>query len=253
MATSRTGPAPLPAAAVRARGNAPVRPGLRARLHARLHGWMRPRAPEALPVVLDRRRIYVLPTGFGLFLGVLLVAMGLAALNENNNPALLLVLLLAGAAQSALLATHLQLSGLAVEALDAPPVFAGQPLCLRLHLADRGGSAPACSWAPMPMPAASTSALPRTAGWWRSSPSRPSDAVGKRHRGSLSPTPARSAWRGHGRWSGPNRHCWSIRHRKPPARPCPVAAKACARGPARSRTATSCTSCGPGATAMHGT
>jgi uncharacterized protein (DUF58 family) len=101
--------------------------------------WMRPRAPEALPLVLDRRRIYVLPTGFGLFLGVLLVAMGLAALNENNNPALLLVLLLAGTAQSALLATHLQLSGLDVVALDAEPVAAGQPLRLRLHLADRAG------------------------------------------------------------------------------------------------------------------
>ena len=52
----------------------------------------RPRRPEALPVTLDRHRIYVLPTGFGLFLGTLLAVMLLGALNYNNNPALLLAL-----------------------------------------------------------------------------------------------------------------------------------------------------------------
>ncbi len=113
----------------------------RAAWQRRLQGWMRPRTPEALPCTLDRRRIYVLPTGFGLFLAVLLATMGLGALNDNNNPALLLTLLLAAAAQSALLATHLQLSGLRVEALDAEPVFAGQSLALRVHLADVAGRA----------------------------------------------------------------------------------------------------------------
>lgn len=139
-----TDPVAMPRAAPTARTDATPAaqhpPGRRARgWRARLGAWMRPRAPEPLPVVLDRRRIYVLPTGFGLFLAVLLVAMALAALNENNNPALLLVLLLAGAAHSALLATHLQLSGLEVQALDAEPVTAGQALQLRLHLADRAG------------------------------------------------------------------------------------------------------------------
>ena len=33
----------------------------------RLEGWARPRGPEALPVRFDRRRVYVLPTAFGLF------------------------------------------------------------------------------------------------------------------------------------------------------------------------------------------
>jgi uncharacterized protein (DUF58 family) len=111
-------------------------PAMRDRLHAlraRLERFVRPREPEAFPVELHRRRIYVLPTRFGLFFGVLLGAMGVGALNYNNNPALLLMLLLAGAAQTSLLGAHLQLSGLRFVAVSADPVPAGTPIQLRLH------------------------------------------------------------------------------------------------------------------------
>jgi len=97
-------------------------------------GWARPRGPESLPVEFDRRRIYVLPTRFGLFYAVLLLAMGAGALNYNNNPALLLALLLAGAALASLIAAQLQLSGLRVTAIDAEPVPAGTPLQVRVHV-----------------------------------------------------------------------------------------------------------------------
>ena len=63
-----------------------------------LSRWTRPRATEALPIRIDRRRVYVLPTRFGLFYLLLVLTMGLGALNYNNNPALLLCLLLVGAA-----------------------------------------------------------------------------------------------------------------------------------------------------------
>ncbi|NUS37787.1 MAG: DUF58 domain-containing protein [Lysobacter sp.] len=99
----------------------------------RLEGWARPRGPEALPVRFDRRRVYVLPTAFGLFFGALLLAMGAGALNYNNNPALLLCLLLAAAANTSLLAAHLQLTGLSIDAVGAEPVPAGMPLQLRVH------------------------------------------------------------------------------------------------------------------------
>ena len=95
----------------------------------------RPRAAEALPVTLDRRRIYVLPTRFGLFVGVLLSAMLLGALNYNNNPALMLALLLATAAIASTVFAHLQLAGLRLQAISAEPVAAGTPLRLRLALA----------------------------------------------------------------------------------------------------------------------
>ena len=103
------------------------------RLAARLQAWARPRHPETLPVQFDRRRVYVLPTRFGLFFAVLLLAMWLGALNYNNNPALMLGLLLAGAANTSLLTAHLQLTGLQVSAIDAEPVPAGAPLELRIH------------------------------------------------------------------------------------------------------------------------
>lgn len=103
------------------------------RLHSRAQAFARPRQPEALPVRFDRRRVYVLPTAFGLFFALLLLTMWLGGLNYNNNPALLLGLLLAGAANTSLLAAHLQLTGLQVNAVGAEPVPAGAPLEVRLH------------------------------------------------------------------------------------------------------------------------
>ncbi len=106
---------------------------LRARLHAWALVWTRPRDPEPFPARLHRRRIYVLPTRFGLFFAALLLAMLLGALNYNNNPALLLGLLLGGAGLASLIAAQMQLSELEVIAIDAEPVVAGQALAVRVH------------------------------------------------------------------------------------------------------------------------
>lgn len=102
-------------------------------LRARMMSLTRPRRPEALPARFDRRRIYVLPTGFGLFYGALLATMTLGALNYNNNPAFLLALLLGGAGLASLIAAQLQLAGLSIVAIDAEPVPAGMPLTVRVH------------------------------------------------------------------------------------------------------------------------
>jgi len=107
------------------------------RLYLRAHAiamvFTRPRDPEPLPARLHRRRIYVLPTRFGLFYAFALLTMLLGALNYNNNPALLLGLLLAGAGLASLVAAQMQLSDLQLIAADAEPVAAGMPLELRLH------------------------------------------------------------------------------------------------------------------------
>ena len=97
----------------------------------------RPRRPESFPVALERRRIYVLPTRFGLFFATLVFAMALGALNYNNNPALLLALLLGATALASLIFAHLQLDGLRIEALSADPVPVGTPLRLHVALASR--------------------------------------------------------------------------------------------------------------------
>ena len=97
-------------------------------------GLTRPRDPESLPARLDRRRVYVLPTRFGLFYATLLFTMTAGSLNYNNNPALLLALLLAGAGLASLVAAQLQLTGLEVNAIDAEPVAAGAPMTVRVHV-----------------------------------------------------------------------------------------------------------------------
>ena len=126
------------------------------RLREWLERFKRPRAPEPLPVRVDRRRIYVLPTRFGLFYTLLVLAMVLGALNYNNNPALLLALLLGAAGLASLITAHLQLSGLQVDALSAEPVPAGAALGLRVALSAldgrqrrglRGELGPASGWA----------------------------------------------------------------------------------------------------------
>jgi uncharacterized protein (DUF58 family) len=94
---------------------------------------VRPKQPEPLPAQITRRRIYVLPTGFGLFLGVLLATMLVGGLNYNNNPALLLVFLVGGVANNSLVHAHLILSGVSLKSLHADPVFAGQALHLKLR------------------------------------------------------------------------------------------------------------------------
>ncbi|MFY2764400.1 DUF58 domain-containing protein [Arenimonas sp. MALMAid1274] len=92
---------------------------------------VRPRATETLPIHIDRRRVYVLPTAFGLFLAGMLATMLLGGLNYNNNPALLLAFVMIAVAHNSLVHAHLTLSGLRLVALHAEPVHAGRPLLLR--------------------------------------------------------------------------------------------------------------------------
>jgi uncharacterized protein (DUF58 family) len=99
----------------------------------RLPALTRLKSPERLPIALHRRRLYVLPTAFGVALGVLLALMGMGALNYDNNPALILAFLLASAAHTSLLQGYLTLRGLRLLALHAEPVHAGESLALRCH------------------------------------------------------------------------------------------------------------------------
>ena len=111
----------------------------RLRWHAWALGFTQPRMPEALPAGFDRRRVYLLPTRFGLFYAAALAAMALGALNYNNNPALLLALVFVGAGIASLIATQMQLTGLAIVAIEAEPVAAGMLLQLRVHASATDG------------------------------------------------------------------------------------------------------------------
>ena len=100
----------------------------------RLPALTRLRQPEPLPIELDRRRIYILPTAFGLGFGVLLLVMLAGALNYANNAALLLTCLLGSAAAASMLLAFRTLDGLRLCSIRASHAIAGDPLELVLDL-----------------------------------------------------------------------------------------------------------------------
>jgi uncharacterized protein (DUF58 family) len=120
--------------------------GLRIRALAyaerRLPALTRLRKPEPLPIRLDRRRIYVLPTGFGIAFGLLLFVMLLGALNYSNNPALLLTCLFGAAGGASLFAGFRVMNGLSLVRVGADECHAGSPLALHLRFATASRARP---------------------------------------------------------------------------------------------------------------
>ncbi len=100
--------------------------------------FVRPKKPEPLPIELNRGRIYVLPTSFGLFITGVIAVLLLGALNYNNNPAIFLAFMIAAAANNSLVHAHLLLSGLQMKTLHAEPVHAGQAMQLRMRFEAKG-------------------------------------------------------------------------------------------------------------------
>lgn len=115
-------------------------------LAARLRRWFptlaRGRSPEALPVRLDRRRIYIVPTRAGLGFAVLLAAMLTGALNYQNNAALLLTCLLGATLAGSMLLTWRELHDLTLRSLHADHGFCGARLPIHLEFADDGRARP---------------------------------------------------------------------------------------------------------------
>lgn len=107
-------------------------------VHRRLPRLLPGGGRERLPMTLHRRRIYILPTRYGLFFGFLVFVMLLGSLNYNNNLALMLTFLLGGMLLIAPVQTYRNLAGLRVVSCHAVPVFAGQRARFVLLLANPG-------------------------------------------------------------------------------------------------------------------
>jgi uncharacterized protein (DUF58 family) len=101
----------------------------------RLPSLTRLRAKETLPITLHRRRIYVLPTRFGIVFAAMLFTMLLGALNYNNNAAVMLTCLIGGSAFLSMFTAFRTLNGLALQAVHAISCFAGDTLALQMYLA----------------------------------------------------------------------------------------------------------------------
>lgn len=102
--------------------------GLASTLGKRLDSWLfRIRPAESGPIQLIQRRIFVLPSGAGLLLGLTLLAMLLGAINYSLGLGFALTFLLAGVALSSLLQAFRNLLGLSIRPGSCAPVFAGEP------------------------------------------------------------------------------------------------------------------------------
>jgi len=107
-------------------------------------GWMRfgrGSAADALPIRLDRRRIYILPTRQGLFFAMILGLMLLGAINYDNSLAYALTFLLGSVGVVSILHTWGNLLGLRIGLGPVPPVFAGATLEVPVVLDNRGATA----------------------------------------------------------------------------------------------------------------
>jgi uncharacterized protein (DUF58 family) len=95
----------------------------RFRLQRFLRNVLHGEAPEAGPVTLVQRRVYILPTRHGLYFAGLLLVMLLGTINYNNSLGYGLVFLLAGLGIVAILHTYRNLLQLRVDVGHIAPVF----------------------------------------------------------------------------------------------------------------------------------
>lgn len=111
---------------------------LRDRARNRLAGWARRRQGlDAVPLALQARRLYILPTRTGVVAAVLLFVMLVAGLNYANSLALLLTFLLGGYVLVGMHECQRSLRGLELLRVHAPDCFAGLDGRLELHFANR--------------------------------------------------------------------------------------------------------------------
>jgi uncharacterized protein (DUF58 family) len=94
----------------------------------------RRRGSPPLPFTLEYRHVYVMPTVYGVWFGLLLASLLLGGLNFNNNMALLMAFLLAAIAQLTTLLAYRNLVGITLAAIAAEPVFAGEHARFRIYL-----------------------------------------------------------------------------------------------------------------------
>jgi uncharacterized protein (DUF58 family) len=102
---------------------------------ARLRAWARRRhGPDRLPATVQRRRVYILPTRYGMMLSVILLAMLLAGLNYNSNLALGFGFLIVSLTLVTMHHCNRNLLGLSVDVATETDAIAGRDATLEFML-----------------------------------------------------------------------------------------------------------------------
>jgi len=92
------------------------------------------RKSEALPLSINWRRIFILPTKPGLFFAFITLLMLIASLNFNNNMGLMMTFLLFGLAQVSLYRVFFNLRNLIIRQVNAKPVFLGDKANFKIEI-----------------------------------------------------------------------------------------------------------------------
>lgn len=116
----------------------------------RWNRWLQRRIPPASSVLLDQKRIFILPSRSGLAFGGALLLMLLAGINYQNSLAYGLTFFLLAVFVVAILHTYRNLAGLTLQAAGCPPVFVGEHAGFRIRLlaSSHSHQAVALSWPP---------------------------------------------------------------------------------------------------------
>lgn len=82
--------------------------------------------PEPEPIVLSRKRIYILPTGYGVLFSIILLIMLIGSINYNNSLGFALTFLMGSITMISMLHIHRNLSGIEIKSGTTHSVFNGQ-------------------------------------------------------------------------------------------------------------------------------
>ena len=106
-------------------------------LRANAAAWAEKRqGPDPLGVTLNKRRIYILPSRFGLAFGFTIFAMLLGALNYGSSLGFALTFLLSGLGIVIMRHCHYNLRSARIRFLAAQPVFASEPAEFRFAVSN---------------------------------------------------------------------------------------------------------------------
>jgi len=103
-----------------------------------IRNWaLRRQGQDALPLTLNARRVYILPTPAGWTFALLIAVIFIAGMNYGNGLALLFAFWLAGFAGVAMVQTQRSLAGTAFTMASSRPVFAGEAANWRFDIRGR--------------------------------------------------------------------------------------------------------------------
>lgn len=107
-------------------------------LKQRWQKWIKKRHPKHNPQQLSTNQIYILPSIFGLGFAVVLLSIGIGAINYQVNPAFFFVFLLMIIGFSSMWESHRNLKGLTIQCLPIDDTEEGKPVKIALHIKGSG-------------------------------------------------------------------------------------------------------------------